>query len=486
MKINIFMLTAVAMLCLTRLVSAQTAAPAPQPDEQKIPVVKITLHPAGETRPALKYQLLPPFSDRKPGNAAVLYNRIPAERSRFFSDDELIEKLDALRESPLSELRGENARKLIPTDIIREIIRAAHSEYCDWQLPLREELFWEVLLPDVQQMRQYARLLAASARIQIAEGKYDDAVLTLQAGYAMARHIAAGQTVVHGLIGKAVAEIISAQLREIIQQPDAPNLYWAIGSFPRPVVDFRPGYETEFESVFMSFPKLQNLEKKVMTVEEARLLYEECMDRMTEMFKVFAMKSFDSKFESRFGALAIVLADYPWAKKYLIDGGMAPEKVEAMPVAQVMLISALRRYDEARGDLFKWLYASDADSAAGLARFSAEFSHKMKNRDVFFSIENILLPGLSNVAVAKATNEREFAALQTLEALRIYAAAHRGRLPERLSDITEVPVPNDPTQQKPFYYHAVGNTAVLESPNPPGSPLERYLKYEIRMESNDK
>jgi hypothetical protein len=110
----------------------------------------------------------------------------------------------------------------------------------------------------------------------------------------------------------------------------------------------------------------------------------------------------------------------------------------------------------------------------------------MKTRDVFFSIENVFLPGLANVAIAKFTNEREFAALQTLEALRIYAVAHRGRLPDRLGDITEVPVPLDPTQNKPFFYHAEGNTATLESPNPPGSPLDRYLKYEIRMESNEK
>ena len=335
-------------------------------------------------------------------------------------------------------------------------------------------------------MRQYGRFLAAQARIQIAEGKYDEAILTLQAGFAMARHIAAGQTVVHGLIGKAVAESMSVQLRELIQQPDAPNLYWAISSLPRPVVDFRPGLETEFESVFMSFPKLHDLDKKIMTVEESRQLLDECLDQWNEMFQVFAMRRFDTRFETRFGALAIILADYPRAKKYLIDRGMAAEKAEAMPVAQVMLLSIMRHYDEARGDLFKWLYASDADAASGLHRFSQEFSRKMKNRDVFFSMENILLPGLSSVAIARATNERDFAALQILEALRIYAAGHHGNLPERLGDIPEVPVPLDPIQGKHFFYHAEGNTATLESPNPPGSPLEKYLKYEIQMVPNDK
>lgn len=434
----------------------------------------------------MKYQLLPPLIDRKPGNAALLYNRIPAQKSVFFSNTDLIDKIDNLRSVPLADLRQDSIRKLIPQNIVREVIRAARSEYCDWQLPIREESFWQILLPDLQQTRHYGRILAAQARMQIAEGKYEEAVQTLQAGYALARHVAAGETVIHALIGKAIAGIMSEQIRELIQQPDAPNLYWALSSLPRPVVDFRPGLEAEYDAIYLSFPKLRDLERRVMTIEEARRLLEECLDELTEMLKAFAMRNFDSKFESRLGVLAIILADYPQAKKYLIDGGMAPQKVEAMPVAQAMLISMVRRYDEARGDLFKWLFASDADAATGLARFSADFTRKMKNRDVMFAVENIILPGLGNVAAAKAANEREIAALQTLEALRIYAAAHRGQLPQRLDDVAEVPVPLDPMHGKPFFYRAQGNAATLESPNPPGAPLEKYLKYEIRMESKDK
>jgi hypothetical protein len=488
MKKNIFMLTAAAMLCLSRPASAQTTAPAPQPDEQKIPVVKITLHPAAETRPALKYQLLPPIGERKPGNAAVIYNRIPAEYYHFFADDKVWDDLCNLLDAPLSELRREESRVVIQkfNAIIADTVRAAHYESCDWQIPIRDECPFLILLPEAQQTRSFARALAAKARLQIAEGKLEEALQTLQAGYAFARHVAAGQTVIHGLIGKAIAGLMSEQLRELIQQPGAPNLYWAICSLPRPIVDIRPGLDGEFDAFYLSFPKVRDLEKNIMSVEESRLLLEESTDHLNEIFKGLAMQNPGTKFETRFAALAVILADYPWAKKYLIDGGMAPEKIEAMPVAQVMMISIARHYDEARGDLFKWLYTSDPEALAGLTRFSADFSRKMKTRDVFFSIENIFLPGLANVAIAKFTNEREFAALQTLEALRIYAAAHRGRLPDRLSDITEVPVPLDPTQNKPFYYHAEGNTATLESPNPPGSPLDRYLKYEIRMESNDK
>jgi len=47
--------------------------------------IKITLYPAAEPTPALKYRLLPKFIDRKPGNAAVFYGKVNAEEIKFFS-----------------------------------------------------------------------------------------------------------------------------------------------------------------------------------------------------------------------------------------------------------------------------------------------------------------------------------------------------------------------------------------------------------------
>ena len=55
------------------------------------------------------------------------------------------------------------------------------------------------------------------------------------------------------------------------------------------------------------------------------------------------------------------------------------------------------------------------------------------------------------------------ARLRIFEALRIYAAAHDGQLPEKLSDIHEVPIPVNPYDDKPFTYHRDGNRAMLGS-----------------------
>ena len=74
--------------------------------EQK--ALRITVHPAPEPRPALKYQLLPELLDRRPGNAAVDYGKVTPQRSQLFGnaqwwEENYMQKIDA----PLAELRGE-------------------------------------------------------------------------------------------------------------------------------------------------------------------------------------------------------------------------------------------------------------------------------------------------------------------------------------------------------------------------------------------
>ena len=55
--------------------------------------------------PALKYQLLPPLIDRRPGNAVTQYMKAPHERNVLFSDRKFWETVMAWMEMPLSELR---------------------------------------------------------------------------------------------------------------------------------------------------------------------------------------------------------------------------------------------------------------------------------------------------------------------------------------------------------------------------------------------
>jgi tetratricopeptide (TPR) repeat protein len=77
--------------------------------------------------------------------------------------------------------------------------------------------------------------------------------------------------------------------------------------------------------------------------------------------------------------------------------------------------------------------------------------------------------------------DRQAAALQCIEALRLYAGTHNGELPEKLSEITEAQAPDDPIIGKPFGYSRMGANAVLEAPSPEGGNAKDAMRYELKL-----
>jgi hypothetical protein len=180
------------------------------------------------------------------------------------------------------------------------------------------------------------------------------------------------------------------------------------------------------------------------------------------------------------GALrtAAILEGYPRAKRYLIAHGRSAAEVDAMPVPQVVLLYTMQFYNEARDDIFKWTYFPYDDSQKFAKQSEQRLRQIARNREEVIPLASLLLPALYAAKTAEARIERDLAALQILEALRLYAADHDGKLPDRLADITEVPLPADPFTGQPFIYHREGNTAFLESFGP--QPTSN-LRYQIEM-----
>jgi hypothetical protein len=75
--------------------------------------------------------------------------------------------------------------------------------------------------------------------------------------------------------------------------------------------------------------------------------------------------------------------------------------------------------------------------------------------------------------------DRHVAAIQCVEALRLYAGAHDGKFPDKLSDVTEVAVPENPVSKKPFVYHRTGSKAALEAPAPNGATAKDTIRYQL-------
>jgi hypothetical protein len=462
-------------------------APAgPASGEEKDPTIKIVLHPAAAPRPALKYQLLPPFLDRRPGNAAVHYLKVPHDRTALFADNEFWETIVKWLDLPLPELRKEisgDGRKYAwiaasGDRIIEFVERGARCESCDWDLPVREHEFWSIMLPDIQAARGPARILAARARIQIVNGEYDDAIHTLQVGYALGRHVAQGICIVQGLVGCAITNMMSRQAETLIQQPDAPNLYWALATLPRPIVDFRQAFEAEMASVYLSYPDLRDLDKKNLSPEQWQRLLQQTIDRMLRMSVLSGSPESPSK--EWLQIQVALLEGYPRAKQFLIAQGHSAAEAEAMPVPQVVLLYTMQTYDELRDELFKWMtLPSYPQASKGMKAADKKLRESVAAGHEIIPIATNLLPAAQPAKLVEARTDRNMVALQILEAIRLYGAAHNGHLPESLSAITEVPIPIDPLRGEPFVYHRHGGTAILESPFPMN---DSTLRYEIHLE----
>ena len=216
--------------------------------------------------------------------------------------------------------------------VLQLLEQAAKRRQCDWP-------YWDAdtVSQDLRKHRKLVFFLALQTHLQIAQGQFDEAVGTMQTGFAMAKHVGEGPTILHGLIGIGIGGVIGGRLEQFVQRPDAPNLYWALQGLPRPFIDLTG--RSEFE-----------------------------------------------------------------------------------------------------------------DPA------TRETTHLLMNR-----------------------LDRHVAALQCVEALRLYASSHEGKFPKELSGIAEVPVPSDPVMQKPFVYRCTGSDAVLEAPAPEGATERDAIRYELTL-----
>lgn len=457
----------VSAVALAQVAIGEPVGPAPSKDQPQ--TVKLVLQPAVEPRPALKYHLFPPPPERRPGNAAVLYGKVTAEQIRFFSDWKLWEKIVEWVEMPLEKLPKQEVRKAAQGFPMHFLDAAARRESVDWELPIREEEFFSILLPELQQLRSFGRMVAVKARVQIADREFDEAVHTLQTGYALARHASQGPTLIHALVGIAISNMMCKQVEALVQQPGAPNLYWALTHLPQPLADMRLGFETEWSMLYLSYPELRDLDKKDLSADEWRRMLAKLVDRAAH---------WDSGPRVARPLQPLLMAGvavwaYPRAKQGMIGRGYTAAQVEAMPVAQVVLLDTIQTYNEFRDEMFKWFAVPWPQAQQGLA--DAERRLRTAEHQGAIPLARILLPALGNAYRAQAKHERSIAALRVVEAIRLYGAAHDARLPEKLNDITQVPIPLDPTTGKAFVYQRTGDRAILESPG----GKAQGMRYEI-------
>jgi hypothetical protein len=437
-------------------------------------VIHLTVQPVAAPKPALRYLLLPELKEMNPGNPIQGYLKCFMEQQKFFNEQASVERRDKLATMPLKELPAQDLLHY-GGSALTQADYAARLDRPDWQilLKLKSEGVY-LLLPDVQEMRKLAYALKVRFRAEVALGRFDDALRTAKTLFALARHLGEHPTFIGDLVGIAVANVAIGPLEEMLEQPGCPNLYWALTNLPSPLVRLDVGAEGERTWVLADF---RDLPDDAPLSEEQLKRFIAHMDPLLRQ-NVFGEGKASKPFEGLRAWLDARNKDEKLlaaARRRLVEVGIPEERVRTFPADQVLLLDEERAYEVRRDEIMKVLNLP-LWQAVTLTDPDRE---KKAAEKALFPLE----PAISKVRMAQARLDQRIALLRCVEALRLYAAAHDGKLPAKLADCP-VPLPDDPIAGKPFRYQLDGTTAHLRGTPPPGEEkLPRSnIHYEVTIQ----
>lgn len=413
-------------------------------------VIRLNVQPMPEPKPALRYLLLPELKEMQPGNPIPNY-------LRCFMDQDFSSPMETL--SPAA---------------LRQADRAARMDKPDWQILLKAKTDGiSLLLPDVQKLRAIASALQERFHTEVAQHRIDEALRTAKTMFAMSRHMGEHPTLIGDLVGIAIATITIGPLEEMLAQPKCPNLYWALTNLPTPLINMEKGWEGERLLIQSEFRELDDnapmsadqLEKLITHIDKVREIGQKPKQKSTRAW--LNKRNKDEK----------LLRD---ARNRLLEVGFSEERLARFPADQVLLLDEKRSYEVRRDEVVKLI---------NLPTWQVEerLRHINPVHDESLNLFDIFLPALGKVRRAQGRLEQRIALLRHVEALRLYAAEHEGKLPDKLSDCT-VPLPDDPFTGKPFRYKKDGDTAHLFGTPPRGAEKEAAynLHYEVTIQKAER
>jgi hypothetical protein len=464
-------------------------AAAPPAPAQEVRPVRLVLRPAAAPTPALRYRLLPALVEKTPGNAVEHYQKaIDAlvKARKAAGENDPTKRVSAWLNRAPAELPCDAVRKFLAD--YRELFaladRAARSEHCDWGLAEHARQQRYSLLSESQALHELAGFLALRARLEAAEGHTARAIRTLQTGFALARHVGESPSVAGCLAGVEITATMIRELELLLSQEKAPNLYWALADLPRPFLDLRVPLEGERIRAYAHFPGLLDAANDP---NAGAMRPEQVKAGVEALFRDFQGISKD--YPSRAALSLWFRRKHEGSKAALVAAGRPRAKVEQMPHMQVALLHAMQEFDRLLDEMLKWQNFADREALKGVreaervlrqARVKAlSLAPKVPALPLAF----VSLPPFFRPFYSRARLDRQLAALRCVEAIRLYAAAHGGKLPPTLDAIKEVPVPTDPFLGKPFVYRLDKGAATLEAPPPDGEKAteRNSLRYELTL-----
>jgi hypothetical protein len=297
----------------------------------------------------------------------------------------------------------------------------------------------------------------------------------MQTLFSMARQIGDEPLQVHVMVEWGLTEIgLWRPVWDWIGHAGSPNLYWSLTDLPRPFVHLRQFDQAEkLEFRYGKSLTYQALRGELPVDQWPAAIREMVYDQLGQRI---GPKPLPSEVDAK--AKSLIDSSFTRAREYLLANGAAPSAVAAMSREQVVGRYWCQEYQRAHDDLWKsWSFNYPQASQYMLQTWRA------LGPDRSPALDNPLIQGrlvandgygpandfpvLLRVRYSPTRTDRHIAMFRIIEALRDYAAHHDGQPPERLEQITDLPIPLDPITGKDFSYHVEGQTAILEALAPP-------------------
>jgi hypothetical protein len=415
-------------------------------------LIKLNVSPLAAPKPALRYLLLPELKEMTPGNPIPVYLQCMLDQDFSTQND------------------------ILPRSAFHHADRAARMDKPDWQImPKSKSDGFSLLIPDVSKMRLISLRLRERFHDEVARGQIDDALGTAKTMFALSRHLSEHPTFMGNYMGLACAHLSLAQLEELLELRDCPNLYWALTNLPRPLIYLDRGIDGE-RLMFQS--GLSNLDDKApMTPAQVKKMIAQIDRSFGFNFKVAKYRT-QPWLDARKAEPGLLAA----ARARLIECGIPEEQLLKFPAEQLLLLDEKWRYELRRDEVMKLMNVPLWQAQESMAKLEDAILKEEVNYKHLFTLSDSVLDWTKITRGTQGRVEQRIALLRHVEAIRLYAADHQGQLPTKLGDIT-VPLPDDPFTGKPFRYSLEGTAAHLRGSPPPGSENEAIfnLHYEITI-----
>lgn len=445
---------------LVLTMSLLAAAPA---HGQNLDERQFTIHPQPIDAEPLRYRLLPDAADQVPGNAATLY-LATFHWAGPLNADETFQKVMDLPDHRLA--LGEDGARVADAHqmVMRDLLLAGRRTWCVWDTSFRDQGI-SSLLPWLNDARTLANFVSVDARVRIGRGQYERAIMSLRAGFALADNLDRDPVAVQGLIAVGIQDLMLWDAALLVQQPGAPNLYWPLAIIPP--LDRERGriLENETASLFFTLPQLKDATQ--LSAEKTRSLVHD-LQTLVER----------SRADQQLVTLAAMIRAYPAAKRYLRDAGISQARIDAIPANSAVLAYWVADYRRHADAARKWAGLPMWQGDVRLQKTEAALGGKARDLNPLLEV----LRFTHRLDLKFGLVERERTMLQTVEAIRAYAAAHQRRVPQSLDELSpDTPAPLDPLRGKPYEYEGSAGAATLRAPDLPGHPLNKETIYRITI-----